>query len=131
MDSASGLCEHSLRESMAVTMKRSGDEGVALLSEHTHLLLHIHNDPDSTVRELASALGASERQTFRWLSELQQAGYLTRAKQGRRNRYLLNADATLEEREGSGLRLVDLLTVLARESAGTSSSSQQGRARAV
>jgi DNA-binding IclR family transcriptional regulator len=122
-----------LREPIAVTVKRSADEGVALLSEHTHLLLHIHNHPDSTVRELASALGASERQTFRWLSELQQSGYLTRAKQGRRNRYLLNVDAMLEEREGSsGLRLVDLLTVLARESADPSrSSSQQGRARAV
>jgi DNA-binding transcriptional ArsR family regulator len=108
-------------------VKRPTESGVALLSEHTHLLLHIHSHPESTVRELASALGASERQTFRWLSELQQAGYLTRAKQGRRNRYLLNADALVEEDEELGLTLSELLTVLARESA--DSSTQRARAR--
>jgi len=95
-------------------MKRSTDNGVALFSEHTRVLLCIYEHPESTVRELAKALQASERQTFRLLSELQQAGCLTRSKHGRRNRYLLNFDFPVEEGQVKGLTLADFLAVLAR-----------------
>ena len=88
---------------------------LALLTEHTHVLLYLFEHPESTVYELAKALEASERQTFRWLSDLQHAGYLTRARQGRRNRYLLNVDAVVEEGHGTGLTLADFLALLARD----------------
>jgi DNA-binding IclR family transcriptional regulator len=64
---------------------RRAKTSATLLSEYTHVLLYLFEHPRSTVRELAFALDASERQTFRWLSDLQQFGYLTRTKRGRRN----------------------------------------------
>lgn len=97
-------------------VKRFADDNIALLSEHTHVLLYLYEHPESTVRELAKALEASERQTFRRLSELQQAGYLTRARQGRRNRYLLNIDSPMEEGQARGLTLAHFLAMLASDS---------------
>jgi DNA-binding transcriptional ArsR family regulator len=97
----------------SLDMQRFTDNEIALLSEHTHVLLYIYEHPEATVRELAKAVDASERQTFRWLSDLQQAGYLTRAKRGRRNRYLLNADAPVEECSAKDLTLGDFLAALA------------------
>jgi DNA-binding IclR family transcriptional regulator len=91
--------------------------GVTLLSVHGHVLLYISNHPESTVCEIAKALGTSERQLFRWLNELQRAGYLTRVKNGRRNRYRLNADAPLKEGSAGQVTLSEFLALAARQAA--------------
>jgi predicted DNA-binding transcriptional regulator YafY len=92
-------------------------EQVTLLTEHARVLLCISTHPESTVRQLAKALDTSERQVFRWLNDLQRAGYLTRAKEGRRNRYLLKIDAPLQELSADGLILSELLALAARSAA--------------
>jgi DNA-binding IclR family transcriptional regulator len=94
--------------------------GPTLFSAHAHVLLHISNHPDSTVCEIAKALGTSERHLFRLLSELQRAGYLGRVKNGRRNRYLLKADAPLQEGSAERLTLSEFLALAARRAAGES-----------
>ena len=88
--------------------------GVTLLTEHARVLVCISNHPDWTVRQIAQTLGTSDRQLFRWLNDLQRAGYLTRMKEGRRNRYLLKPDASLHEAPVAGATLSELLHVVAR-----------------
>jgi DNA-binding transcriptional ArsR family regulator len=88
---------------------------VTLLSEHAQVLLYISNHPESTVCKIAKSLGTSERQLYRWLSELQGAGYLTRVKDGRRNRYLLKADAPIQEGPTGQVTLSEFLALLARQ----------------
>jgi DNA-binding IclR family transcriptional regulator len=96
--------------------------GPTLLSAHAHVLLHISDHPDSTVCEIAEALGTSERHLFRLLSELQRAGYLARVKNGRRNRYLLKADAPLQEGSAGRVTLSEFLALAAPPAAGESQS---------
>jgi DNA-binding IscR family transcriptional regulator len=91
--------------------------GVTLLSEHAHVLLYISNHPEATVCEIAKALGTSERQLFRQLNELQRAGYLTRVKNGRRNQYLLKADAPPQEGSAGQVTLSEFLALAARQAA--------------
>jgi DNA-binding IclR family transcriptional regulator len=91
------------------------NEGVTLLSEHAHVLLYISIHPEATVCEIAKALGTSERQLYRLLSELQRAGYLTRVKDGRRNRYLLKEDVPLQGGPAGQVTLSEFLAFLARQ----------------
>ena len=93
------------------------EPAVTLLSEHAHVLLYISNHPESTVCKIAKSLGTRERQLYRWLSELQRAGYLTRVKDGRKNRYLLKADAPLEEGPAGQVTLSEFLALVARQTA--------------
>jgi DNA-binding transcriptional ArsR family regulator len=81
------------------------------------VLLYVSNHPEATVCEIAKVLGTSERQLYRSLSELQRAGYLTRVKNGRRNRYLLKADAPLQEAPAGQVTLSEFLALLARQAA--------------
>ena len=96
---------------------RSMKDGVTLLSEHAQVLLYISDHPEATVCEIAKGLGTSERQLFRRLSELQRAGYLTRLKNGRRNRYLLKGDAPPREGSAGEVTLSELLALAAQRAA--------------
>ena len=44
------------------------------------------------VRDIAIAVGITERATIRIISELEEAGYIHKEKIGRRNRYSIVAD---------------------------------------
>ena len=65
------------------------------LSNHGHVLLCIARDPDIRLRDAASRVGITERATQRIITDLVDAGYLTRIKNGRRNRYEVHADQPL------------------------------------
>jgi DNA-binding MarR family transcriptional regulator len=60
------------------------------LSNHGHVLVHLSRYPDSLVREIADAVGITERSTQAILSDLQAAGYVKIIKDGRRNTYKVN-----------------------------------------
>jgi DNA-binding transcriptional regulator PaaX len=58
-----------------------------LLTNHGNTLLLIARDPRTRLRDIAAALGITERQAQRIVGELVVAGYLTREREGRRNFY--------------------------------------------
>lgn len=57
------------------------------LTNHTHVLVCLSENPDSRIREIAERVGITERATQRILSELVAGGYLQKSRDGRRNRY--------------------------------------------
>lgn len=57
------------------------------LTNHTHALVCLSENPDSRIREIAERVGITERATQRILSELVAGGYLQKTRDGRRNRY--------------------------------------------
>lgn len=57
------------------------------LTNHTHVLALIHAKPEILLREAANQVGITERAVQRIVQELEEAGYLTRERIGRRNRY--------------------------------------------
>src|SRR6266568_6534851 len=65
------------------------------ISNHCQVLLAIAGEPERRVSEIADAFGITERYVYRLLSDLQQAGYVSRSRQGRCNRYRLNADLAI------------------------------------
>ena len=60
------------------------------LSNHGHVLVCIVRDPNVRVREIAQAVGITERAVQRILSELEEARVIVRTRLGRRTHYEVN-----------------------------------------
>ena len=63
------------------------------LSNHGHVLIHLSRFPDSRVRDISDTVGITERSTQAILSDLEDAGYVTITRVGRRNSYKVNSGA--------------------------------------
>lgn len=61
--------------------------GWTFLSNHTHVLVALSAQPGATLREVAAAVGITERAVQRIVAELEAAGALVREREGRRNHY--------------------------------------------
>jgi len=80
-----------------------------LLSNHGHVLLYVDTDPDARLREVAAAIGITERAAHKIVTELEEAGYVSRERVGRRNRYSVHRDVPLRHARVVGRTLGDLL----------------------
>ncbi len=81
-------------------------------TNHAHGLLCLRRDPTARLRDVGDAVGITERAAHRIVTELEEAGYLLRTREGRRNRYTLQPDRLLRHPlEGAGRigALLDLL----------------------
>lgn len=97
-------------DSMAL---RGKDGSWTLLTSHGHVLVEIARNPEALVKELSAAAGLTERATLLILADLVDAGYITRERIGRRNRYVLHLDHGFRHSSQQGLRVgpfLDLLT---------------------
>ena len=79
---------------------------------HAQVLLALSRNPQARVSELAVSVELTERATYRILADLQKAGYVTRERVGRRNRYSVNRTLPLGE-PSAGVSLVTDLIALA------------------
>lgn len=82
------------------------------LSNHTHVLVCLAADPEQTLRDVASKVGITERAVQRIVSELEAAGALTRERDGRRNRYRLDATLALRHPLEKHRSIGDLLALV-------------------
>jgi DNA-binding IclR family transcriptional regulator len=86
--------------------------GWSFLTNHARVLACIAHDPGVRLRDIASTLNITERTAFAIVNDLTTDGYVIREKDGRRNRYRIEAEAPLGEtvgREQTVGELVDLL----------------------
>lgn len=65
------------------------------LSNHTHVLICIAQQPDIRLADVAHLVGIRERTVHRIVHELCDSGYLSVSKVGRRNTYSLDLDRPL------------------------------------
>jgi DNA-binding MarR family transcriptional regulator len=65
------------------------------LSKHGHVLLCIARQPEIRLRDVALRVGITERAVQRIVADLEHGGYLSRVREGRRNRYELHPDQPL------------------------------------
>lgn len=82
------------------------------LTNHAHVLLCIARDPDIRLRDVADFVGITERAVQRIVTELVDAGYLDRTREGRRNRYRLNPEIPLRHPLDRDHAIGDILGVL-------------------
>ena len=92
------------------------EPGWGFLTNYAQVLLCIARQPDLRLREIGDRVGITERATHRIVVELEAAGYLERAREGRRNRYTIAPDAPLRHGIARERSVADLLRVIATES---------------
>jgi Mn-dependent DtxR family transcriptional regulator len=63
------------------------DHAWRFVTNHAHVLECISADPTMRLRDIAESVGVTERTVAQIVNELELAGYLTRTRSGRRNRY--------------------------------------------
>jgi transposase len=83
------------------------------LTNHGQLLLCIAKEPGLSLREIGDRIGITERAAHRIVAELEESGYLTRGKNGRRNRYTIAPDLPIPDSIARERQIGDLLDVLA------------------
>jgi DNA-binding transcriptional ArsR family regulator len=59
------------------------------LSNHGHVLVCLARDPEARLRDVAVAVGITERAVQKIVSDLEAGGVVERVRDGRRNRYRL------------------------------------------
>jgi hypothetical protein len=67
----------------------------SFLTNHARALLCIAHDPDVRVRDLATLVDVTERSAHAIVTDLVDAGYLVKDKDGRRNRYRIQEHVPL------------------------------------
>ena len=67
------------------------------LTNHAQVLVCIANDPWVRLREIAERIGITERAVHRIVVELEEAGYVTRERNGRRNQYTIRAHLPIHD----------------------------------
>ena len=88
--------------------------GWTFLTNHAHVLLVVRRDPHARLRDIAGAVGVTERAVQLILDDLETAGYVRRTKVGRRNQYDVLGGPLRHPLE-SGHAVDDLLDALGAE----------------
>jgi hypothetical protein len=81
-------------------------------THHGHVLISLSRDPTLRLRDIAGAVGVTERATATLVSELVNAGYLQRFKEGRRNRYRVDLTGGLRHSVTAGVSVGAVLAPL-------------------
>lgn len=82
------------------------------LTNHSHVMLCVARDPGMRLRDVADVVGITERAAQRIVAELEQGGYLTRRRDGRRNRYQVHPELPLRHPLERDHAIGDVLAVL-------------------
>ena len=84
------------------------------LTNHAHVLLCVADNPSIRLRDIAELVGITERAAQRIVGELEEAGYIDRVREGRRNSYQLNRAMPLRHPLDSDHRISELLATFSK-----------------
>jgi DNA-binding MarR family transcriptional regulator len=85
------------------------------ITNHAAVLTLLDREEHLTSREIAIALGITERSVIRIIKDLELAGYITKRKEGRVNRYTINKDLPLRRDVQQEVQVHELLELISRE----------------
>ena len=86
--------------------------GWTFLTNHMHVLVVLSRDPEMRIRDLADAIGITQRAVQRILSELITEGVLEATRIGRRNRYTIQTRTRLRHPLESQHTVGELIALL-------------------
>ena len=84
----------------------------SFLTNHARVLLCIAHDPGVRLRDIAARMGVTERTAYGIVTDLTEAGYVVKHKDGRRNRYQIQAHLPLPEPDSRERTIGEILTLL-------------------
>jgi DNA-binding IclR family transcriptional regulator len=85
----------------------------SFLTNHARVLLCIAHDPGVRLRDIAARVGVTERSAYGIVTDLVEAGYVVKEKDGRRNRYQIQPHLPLPVSASLERTLGEVLAVLA------------------
>jgi hypothetical protein len=98
-------------------MKSSSGNGShqwRFVTNHAHVLECIYADPEARLRDIAASVGITERTAASIVNDLEGAGYLTKTRNGRRNRYEVHGELPLRHPRHRHRTVGDLISFLER-----------------
>lgn len=81
------------------------------LTNHARVLFCLTEGADLRLREVAERIGITERAVQRIVTDLEEAGIVTRSREGRRNRYEVNRAERLRHPNEAHCTVGDLLAL--------------------
>jgi len=87
------------------------------LTNHARVLLCIAHDPGTRLRDIATRLDITERSAYGIVTDLTQAGYIVKQKDGRRNRYQIQTHLPLPESTSQERTVGEVLALLTGDTA--------------
>lgn len=84
------------------------------LSNHAHVLIYLSGHEQALLREVADAVGITERAVQMIVADLEAAGALERTRVGRRNHYRVSGDVALRHPIEAHCTVADLLAMVRR-----------------
>lgn len=84
----------------------------SFLTNHARVLVCIANDPGVRLRDIASTLAITERSAYSIVTDLTAAGYIVKEKDGRRNRYQIQAHLPVRAGVGRVRKIGEILDLL-------------------
>ena len=97
---------------MATSIENSA--GWTFLSNHGHVLVHLNRNPDSRVKDIAKAVGITERRAQAILAELEASDYVSVERLGRRNHYTLNTKKKFRHPAEANKPISELLKIFSK-----------------
>ena len=89
-----------------------GERAWTFLTNHGHVFFLLARNSDLRLRDIADAVGVTERATFGIISDLEAGGYVTRQRAGRRNTYTVHTDQPLRHPLEAGTPVGDIVNAL-------------------
>jgi len=87
------------------------------LTNHARVLLCVAHDPGVRLRDIAARLDITERTAYGIVTDLTHAGYIVKQKDGRRNRYQIQAHLPLPESTSRERTVGEVLALLVGDDA--------------
>lgn len=84
----------------------------SFLTNHARVLVCIAHDRGVRLRDIAATLGITERRAYSIVTDLTECGYVVKEKDGRRNRYQIQAHLPLREAITQERTIGEVLAVL-------------------
>jgi len=85
------------------------------LTNHTHVLILLTQDPSMVLRRVASCIGITERAVQRIIVDLEEGGYIEREKVGRQNHYRILTNHPLRHPVEAHRTVGDLLNMVCKK----------------
>jgi len=90
----------------------TGPAGWTFLNNHAHVLICIAREPGIRLCDLAERVRMTRRAVQRIIGDLEQAGYLSRIREGRRNRYDVHMELPLRHPLDAQCRIGEMLDLI-------------------
>jgi DNA-binding MarR family transcriptional regulator len=90
----------------------AGGPAWTFLTNHARVLIMVARDPGIRLRDVAAACEVTERTVQGIVADLEGAGYLTRRRFGRRNRYVVTPGTRFRHRAEADHEIAELLGLM-------------------